>query len=111
MSGIHYTASEYLTGMKIDSSPPVTTTGLEEKEILNMSVINTDSASRHAELKCSAEKRRRLNVACYLQQSRVSTTNRLFLHEANLLGHRLYWRERFVVGLLSRSERRDNISD
>lgn len=26
--------SEYLTGMKIDSSPPVTTTGLEGKEIL-----------------------------------------------------------------------------
>jgi hypothetical protein len=52
MSGIHYSASEYLTGMNIDSSPPVTTTGLEGKEILNMSVINTESASRHAELKC-----------------------------------------------------------
>jgi hypothetical protein len=89
MCGIHYTASEYSTGMKIDSSPPVTTTGLEGKEILNMSVINTESTSRHAELKRSAEMRRRLNVACYLQQSRVSTTNRLFLHEANLLGHRL----------------------
>ena len=41
MSGIRYTTSEYLTGMKIDSSPPVTTTGLEVKEILNMSIINT----------------------------------------------------------------------
>ena len=45
MSGIYYTASEYLTGMKIDSSPPVTTTGLEVKAILYMSVINTESAS------------------------------------------------------------------
>ena len=50
--------SEYLTGMKIDSSPPVTTTGLEGEKILNKSVINSESASRHAELKCSAEMRR-----------------------------------------------------
>jgi hypothetical protein len=45
MSGIRYIAPGYLTGMKIASSPPVTTTDLEEKEILNISVINTESAS------------------------------------------------------------------
>jgi hypothetical protein len=46
MPGIRNFASEYLTGIKIDSSPPVTTTDLEQKEVLNTYIINAESASR-----------------------------------------------------------------